>query len=59
MQATSQINEPDYGALLDDMFFVEGSDIPVARFIVPRVEVELAFVLGTSLRGRSARSLTC
>lgn len=51
MQATSQINEPDYGALLDDMFFVEGSDIPVARFIVPRVEVELAFVLGTSLRG--------
>jgi 2-oxo-hept-3-ene-1,7-dioate hydratase len=28
MQASSQISEPDYGALLDDMFFHDGSDIP-------------------------------
>ncbi len=27
MQASSQISEPDYGALLDDMFFHDGSDI--------------------------------
>ncbi|STJ31303.1 2-oxo-hepta-3-ene-1,7-dioic acid hydratase [Escherichia coli] len=45
MQASSQISEPDYGALLDDMFFHDGSDIPTDRFIVPRIEVELAFVL--------------
>ncbi|WP_294904904.1 2-oxo-hept-4-ene-1,7-dioate hydratase [Tatumella sp. UBA2305] len=51
MQATSQISEPDYGALLDDMFFDDGSDIPRDRFIVPRVEVELAFVLAKPLRG--------
>ncbi len=51
MQASSQISEPDYGALLDDMFFDDGSDIPVDRFIVPRVEVELAFVLAKPLRG--------
>ncbi len=51
MQASSQIDEPDYGALLDDMFFAEGSDIPFDRFIVPRVEVELAFVLGQPLHG--------
>lgn len=51
MQASSQIDEPDYGALLDDMFFSEGSDIPLDRFIVPRVEVELAFVLAKPLRG--------
>lgn len=51
MQASSQIDEPDYGALLDDMFFADGSDIPVDRFIVPRVEVELAFVLAKPLRG--------
>jgi 2-oxohept-3-enedioate hydratase (EC 4.2.1.-) len=51
MQASSQISEPDYGALLDDMFFEDGSDIPVDRFIVPRVEVELAFVLAKPLRG--------
>lgn len=51
MQASSQIDEPDYGALLNDMFFDEGSDIPIERFIVPRVEVELAFVLAKPLRG--------
>lgn len=51
MQASSQISEPDYGALLDDMFFHDGSDIPADRFIVPRIEVELAFVLAKPLRG--------
>ncbi|MCO8588996.1 2-oxo-hept-4-ene-1,7-dioate hydratase [Burkholderia multivorans] len=51
MQNTSQIDEPDYGALLDDMFFEDGGTIPTDRFIVPRVEVELAFVLGKRLSG--------
>ena len=51
MQVSSNITEPDYGALLDDMFFDEGSDIPFDRFIVPRVEVELAFILGKPLKG--------
>jgi 2-oxo-hept-3-ene-1,7-dioate hydratase len=51
MQMSSQINEPDYGTLLDDMFFNDGSDIPTDRFIVPRVEVELAFILGKELKG--------
>jgi 2-oxo-hept-3-ene-1,7-dioate hydratase len=51
MQQASQITEPDYGTLLDDMFFAEGSDIPFTRFIKPRVEVELAFVLGKRLQG--------
>jgi len=50
MQQASQITEPDYGTLLDDMFFEQG-DIPFTRFIAPRVEVELAFVLGTRLKG--------
>lgn len=51
MQMSSNITEPDYGALLDDMFFREGADIPAARFILPRVEVELAFILQRDLRG--------
>ncbi len=51
MQVSSNITEPDYGALLDDMFFREGSDIPADRFILPRVEVELAFILQRDLRG--------
>jgi 2-oxo-hept-3-ene-1,7-dioate hydratase len=51
MQLSSQITEPDFGTLLDDMFFPEGSDIPTQRFIAPRVEVELAFILGKRLQG--------
>ena len=51
MQQASQITEPDYAPLMDDMFFEQGSEIPYARFIAPRVEVELAFVLGRPLKG--------
>lgn len=51
MQRSSNIGEPDYGALLDDMLFPDGQDIPVGRFIEPRVEVELAFVLKDALTG--------
>ena len=42
MQLSSQIDEPDYGALLDDMLYGDGAEIPRDRYIVPRVEVELA-----------------
>jgi 2-oxo-hept-3-ene-1,7-dioate hydratase len=51
MQQSSQITEPDYAPLMDDMFFATGSDIPFERFIAPRVEVELAFVLRSPLTG--------
>ena len=51
MQQSVNITEPDHGTLLDDMFFADGSTVPLDRFIGPRVEVELAFVLGTDLRG--------
>ena len=51
MQQASQINEPDYAPLMDDMFFETGAEIPFDRFIAPRVEVELAFILGSPLKG--------
>lgn len=51
MQQASQITEPDYAPLMDDMFFEAGGDIPIDRFIAPRVEVELAFILDRPLRG--------
>ena len=51
MQATVNIDEPDYGHLLDNMFFNDGDTIPAGRFIVPRIEVELGFVLGKPLKG--------
>jgi 2-oxo-hept-3-ene-1,7-dioate hydratase len=50
MQLSSQIDEPDYGTLLDDMFFEPGA-LPTERFIAPRVEVELAFILKRRLEG--------
>ncbi len=50
MQISSQIDEPDYGTLLDDMMFEPGA-IPTGRFIAPRVEVELAFILKRRLEG--------
>jgi 2-oxo-hept-3-ene-1,7-dioate hydratase len=51
MQRSSNVNEPDFGALLDDMLFHSGDDIPASRFIEPRVEVELAFILKRGLSG--------
>jgi 2-oxo-hept-3-ene-1,7-dioate hydratase len=51
MQVSSNIDEPDFGTLLDDMFYADGDTLPISRFIVPRVEVELAFVLGRDLQG--------
>ena len=51
MQQASQITEPDHAPLMDDMFFEAGGDIPIDRFIAPRVEVELAFILGRPLKG--------
>lgn len=51
MQRSSNITEPDYGALLNDMMFNDGDTIPTDRFIVPRIEVELAFILGRDLKG--------
>lgn len=51
MQMAVGIDEPDHGVLLQDMFFEDGSTIPTGRFIAPRLEVELAFILGERLQG--------
>lgn len=51
MQLSSQIDEPDFGTLLDDMVYQDGGDISCARFIDPMVEVELAFILKDRLQG--------
>jgi 2-oxo-hept-3-ene-1,7-dioate hydratase len=51
MQRSSQIDEPDYGHLLDSMLIADGARVPHDNFCLPRVEVELAFVLEKPLRG--------
>ncbi|GGN99951.1 2-keto-4-pentenoate hydratase [Nocardia rhizosphaerihabitans] len=45
------VDQPDYGHLLDTMFHLEDQPIDLARFQQPRIEPEIAFVLGAPLRG--------
>src|ERR1700757_2670177 len=51
MQSALNIDEPDSGILLDDMFFADGGLVPTDRFIATRVEAELAFVMKQRLAG--------
>jgi 2-oxo-hept-3-ene-1,7-dioate hydratase len=51
MQMALNITTPDSGVLLDDMLFADGAVIPAGRFIQPRVEAEIAFVMKSPLRG--------
>jgi 2-oxo-hept-3-ene-1,7-dioate hydratase len=51
MQSALNIDEPDSGVLLDDMFFADGGLVPSDRFIATRVEAELAFIMGKCLKG--------
>ena len=51
MQIASQITEPDYGMLMEPMLLRDGSEVEASRFIVPRLEVEFAFILARPLQG--------
>lgn len=51
MQNALNIDIPDSGVLFDDMVFEDGSTVPAERFIQPRIEAEVAFVMKASLRG--------
>ena len=51
MQRSSNIDEPDFGYLLDDMMIPDGAQGPARSYCRPRVEIELAFVLGKRLMG--------
>ncbi len=53
MQAALKIDIPESGILFDDMLFESGSDIPQQRFIQPRVEAEIAFVMKHDLAGEN------
>ncbi len=51
MQKQLGVSEPDYGHLLADMFYLEHLPIPTGRFLQPRIEPEIAFVLKHPLKG--------
>ncbi|SFA92760.1 2-keto-4-pentenoate hydratase [Amycolatopsis marina] len=51
MQRQMGVDQPDYGHLLGGMFHLEHQPIPAQRFLQPRIEPEIAFVLGRRLSG--------
>ncbi|MDG1970259.1 MAG: 2-oxo-hepta-3-ene-1,7-dioic acid hydratase [Paracoccaceae bacterium] len=51
MQAALNIDIPDSGILFDDMLFETGATVPKGRFIQPRAEAEIAFVMKDAIGG--------
>jgi 2-oxo-hept-3-ene-1,7-dioate hydratase len=51
MQYALNIDIPDSGILFDDMLFCHAATVPAGRFIQPRIETEIAFVLKAPLGG--------
>lgn len=47
------VDQPDFGVLFDDMEYLSGQDVPMARLIQPKVEAEVAFIMGSDLVGLS------
>ncbi|SEJ69929.1 2-oxohept-3-enedioate hydratase [Pseudooceanicola nitratireducens] len=55
MQEALKIDTPDSGVLYDDMLFDTRGRVPAGRFIQPRVEAEIAFVMRAPLEGEVTR----
>ena len=53
MQQQMKIDEPDFGALLDYMLMSSGVELRHADFVDPKLEVEVAFMIGRRLSGPS------
>lgn len=43
------VDQPDFGVLFDDMEYLNAQDVPMARLMQPKVEAEVAFVVGRDL----------
>ncbi|MEZ5864816.1 MAG: 3-(cis-5,6-dihydroxycyclohexa-1,3-dien-1-yl)propanoate dehydrogenase [Geminicoccaceae bacterium] len=43
------VDRPDFGVLLDNMAINDGEEVPVSRILQPKVEAEVAFVMGRPL----------
>lgn len=58
IQQMMGVDEPDYGHLLDDMQLFEDTPVKTNRYLYPRVEVEVGFILNADLPGRAAPRTT-
>ncbi len=45
------VDQPDFGILLDDMEYLNGDAVPMVRLVQPKVEAEVAFVVGRDVAG--------
>lgn len=51
MQKLIGITTPDHGPVLQSTVYRHGAAVPLSRFIAPKIEAEIAFVLGKRLSG--------
>ena len=51
MQKMIGVDTPDYGPVLGSTVYADGDAVPVSAFIQPKIEAEIAFVLGSPLAG--------
>ncbi|MFC5994950.1 2-keto-4-pentenoate hydratase [Pseudonocardia hispaniensis] len=51
MQQLIGVDSPDYGPVLASTVYRDGDTIPLDRFIQPKIEAEIVFVLGDRLAG--------
>ncbi|BDQ23819.1 fumarylacetoacetate hydrolase family protein (plasmid) [Rhodococcus qingshengii] len=51
MQAMIGVDSPDYGPVLSSTLYRDGDSVPLGRFIAPRLEAEIVFILGERLAG--------
>lgn len=56
------VDQPDFGILLDDTEYLSGDEVPMARLLQPKLEAEVAFVVGRDVEGAAptyAEFLAC
>lgn len=51
MQRLIGMDSPDYAPVLASTVYADGAEVPLSRFIQPKIEAEIVFVMGSPLRG--------